>query len=214
MAKFPHRGDDWSVTGWEMVALDLAELCGATTPPHRVIAVGDAHVLVVTRFDRLGSIRIPYVSAMTLLDRTDGANADYLEIAEALTDHSPHATADLHELWTRIAVSVAINNTDDHLRNHGFVRHDGGWALSPVFDLNPNPDSGADRVTPLGGASDRASSIEALVELSDWFDLDADSARRRWAHVAATVASAWRDLATNVGIRDVELARFATTFQR
>ena len=95
------------------------------------------------RFDRDGTRRIHYASAMTMLGAKDGEEGhSYLEIAEWLAAHSAAAEADLHELWSRMVFSQLIGNTDDHLRNHGFLLTKQGWRLAPMFDVNPNPRGG------------------------------------------------------------------------
>jgi serine/threonine-protein kinase HipA len=140
-AKFPSsRFDSRDVTEWESVALHLALLAGLVVPRSELLRVADPSVLIVDRFDREGHRRIGYLSAMTMLEAEDGAVGSYLEIASAIEEASPRATEDLHELRRRMAFTILICNTDDHLRNHAFL-HAGGnaWRLSPAFDLNPNP---------------------------------------------------------------------------
>ena len=107
---------------------------------------------------------------MTLVAGRDGVPGDYLEVAETLTEFGSRTSEDLQQLWRRIAFSIAIHNTDDHLRNHGFLR-DGraGWRLSPVFDINPNPDVGTQRVTGIGGAHQREDEIEGLTMYAESF---------------------------------------------
>jgi hypothetical protein len=81
---------------------------------------------------------------MSILQARDGEQTSYLEIAEAIEERSPAVNADLRELWRRIVFTILISNTDDHLRNHGFLREStAGWSLSPAFDLNPNPEGAA-----------------------------------------------------------------------
>ena len=146
IAKFPSAAHDtWNVMAWEKVALELAAQAGITVPATTLLNLAGRSVLVVDRFDRTrdadgGPVgRVGYVSAMTMLQSTDGEQGSYLEIAEAIEERSSQATADLRQLWRRIVFSILISNTDDHLRNHGFL-HEGGdsWRLSPVFDVNPN----------------------------------------------------------------------------
>ena len=151
------------------------------------------------------------MSAMTLLSARDGVVHDYVEIAEAMTELSASPTADLHELWRRIAFSIAINNTDDHLRNHGFLHRRGGWHLSPVFDVNPNPDEATQRQTGVAGAVDRAESLEALHGLASDFDLDRDEADRVLDEVTGAVSS-WRDAALANGIDSTEIKLFTGAF--
>lgn len=76
---------------------------------------------------------------------SDGDRRDYLDLADAITETSPSTRRDLNELWCRILLSIAVHNTDDHLRNHGFLRTPGGWRLAPMFDVNPEPDLAASR---------------------------------------------------------------------
>ena len=128
IAKFPSAAHDtWNVMAWEKVALELAAQAGITVPATTLLNLAGRSVLVVDRFDRTrdadgGPVgRVGYVSAMTMLQSTDGEQGSYLEIAEAIEERSSQATADLHQLWRRIVFSILIYNTDDHLRNHGFL---------------------------------------------------------------------------------------------
>jgi serine/threonine-protein kinase HipA len=132
---------------------------------------------------------------MTMLEAVDGDERSYIDIAEAIERDSADAPADLRELWRRIALSLLISNTDDHLRNHGFLREStAGWRLSPVFDLNPNPGPIARRLatTIAFGSPD---SIETLLDVAELFRLTPDEARRVLAEVAEAT-SQWREVAT------------------
>lgn len=210
IAKFPHHADQWDVMGWEKTALDLADAAGIAVPHRQLIDIEGRSVLLLERFDRSGSDRIGYISAMTLLESEDGESRDYLEIAEVMTEHGSHTTSDLRELWRRVAFSIAIHNTDDHLRNHGYLRRDAGWRLAPAFDLNPNPDSGAMRVTSVGGAPNPARELEALRASASIFDLTQDAARRVLGEVSAAVAG-WPDVARKNGVPSRDVERFRPT---
>jgi serine/threonine-protein kinase HipA len=136
IAKFASPRDEWDVIAWEKTALDLAERAGIRVPNRRLQRINGKAVLLLDRFDRTDAgSRIPYMSAMTLLMARDGGSGDfdYVDLAEALTEHGDVTiTQDLLELWRRVAFSVAIHNTDDHLRNHGFLRGGRLDALSGV----------------------------------------------------------------------------------
>jgi serine/threonine-protein kinase HipA len=212
IAKFPHHSDEWDVMAWEMTALDLAAICGIQTPRRRLVDVSGKHVLLLERFDRDVGARVPFISAMTLMQAHDGDHRDYLEMAEALQSLGGAVSRDLRELWRRVAFSIAINNTDDHLRNHGFLFQGGGWCLSPVFDVNPNPNIGAERSTSINYVSERAEAPSALKEVGEYFDLDMDAAEMIWEEVIAGVAD-WRSVAVSHGIEDHELRLFADTFE-
>lgn len=201
IAKFPHQANGWNVMAWEATALDLAARCDIKTPPHRLERVGDASILLVERFDRSEHGRLPYISAMTLLDRTDGEDADYVEIAEAFAVHGSRVRDYLRQLWRRIAFCLAVNNTDDHLRNHGFLRAAGGWTLAPIFDVNPNPEP-TERLTSIVGSTDRVGGLEALLGVARGEALEAWDRIRR-------VVSGWRTVAGANGISVKDQHRFA-----
>ena len=211
IAKFPHHADQWDVMAWEMTTLDLAAICGIETPVRRLVNVSGKNVLLLERFDRKASQRIAYISAMTLMQTRDGVGGEYLEMAEALQSVGRAVTHDLRELWRRIAFSIAVNNTDDHLRNHGFLHSNGGWCLSPLFDVNPNPDLSEERSTSINYVTDHESAKSALVAAAQYFDLDTDSAIEIWGEVIAGVAN-WREVATSHGIENPELSQFTESF--
>jgi serine/threonine-protein kinase HipA len=212
IAKFPHGSDEWDVVAWEKTALDLAAKSGIRVPQSRLAKIQGRSVLLLGRFDRHDGRRVPYMSAMTLLEAHDGDARDYAEIAEALSDVSALTTEDLRELWRRIMFSVLINNTDDHLRNHGFLREPGGWRLSPAFDINPNPDPGVSRQTGIGGAYDWAGAIDSLMTYAKEFRLTLKAAEETLAKVAAAVAT-WQESAAANGIRASEVTLFADAFR-
>jgi serine/threonine-protein kinase HipA len=212
MAKFPHRNDDWDVMAWEKTALDLAARAGIDVPGSELVQIDGRHVLVLERFDRHGVRRRGYISAMTLIEGRDGDVRDYVEVAETLAEHGARVRADLHELWRRIAFSVAIHNTDDHLRNHGFLHEVGGWVLSPVFDVNPNPIVSEERVTGIGGARSRADELAGLMMYAETFDLSAGEAQQILREVSDATED-WRRIAASHGIGEVERHRFEPAFE-
>lgn len=200
IAKFPSAtSDDWDVMRWEAVALELAARSGITAPEWDIYEIDGKGVLIVARFDRTGDRRIGYVSAMTMLEAVDGDDRSYIDIADAIERESADATTDLRELWRRIALSLLISNTDDHLRNHGFLRAStAGWRLSPIFDINPNPGPVARRLaTTIAFGS--ADTIDSLLEVADLFRLSPDQARQALAEVAEAT-SQWRDVAVENGL--------------
>ena len=220
IAKFPKRGeDDYRVVAWEAVALQLARDAGLRTTESRLDRVVDSDVLLVTRFDRRvtdqGVRRIPYLSALSMLGATDGERRSYPEIADALRAHGAEATPDLAELWRRIAFSVLISNTDDHLRNHGFLYAGvAGWRLSPVFDVNPVPTDIKDRVlsTAIGVDGDPTASLEIAFEVAPLFGLKPAEARRIAAEVGAATRR-WSAVAARYGISATEMDRMRSAFE-
>lgn len=213
LAKFPHHSDDWDVMAWEATALDLAGSCGIDVSAHELIEIGGRSVLLVERFDRDGDTRIPYVSGMTLLGKRDGENADYVEIAEAIGEHGDDVREQLAAMWRRVAFSVAIRNTDDHLRNIGFLRRAGGWVLSPMFDVNPNPIPADRRVTTIGWMNDPAGEAAALLAIAPYFEVEPGQAEGIWREVRDGL-SGWRAAAAANGLTAAEIARFTPMLDR
>lgn len=212
IAKFPRHDDEWNVPAWEKTALDLAELCGINAPNRRLVDVGGVQVLLVERFDRDAGHRIPYLSARALLGvpgSAGGAGNDYVAMAEALGDHGGSVADDLRQLWRRAAMSVAVHNTDDHLGNHGVVLGSMGWTLSPVFDVNPDPDPAALRATSINGVTNPTLEVDALIDAAPHFGLSAHEAAAVMAEVEAGV-SHWRQVATANGLPEREQRWFAS----
>ncbi|MCY7287978.1 MAG: type II toxin-antitoxin system HipA family toxin [Cryobacterium sp.] len=211
IAKFPHPEDEWDVIAWEATALGLAAAAGVPVPPRRLARVDGRHVLLLNRFDRTDNGgRIGYSSVMTMLVHRDCESADYVDIADILAEVSAQAKEDARQLFRRVAVSVGLNNTDDHLRNHGFLRVRGGWTLSPAFDVNPNPDPEL-RQTTIAGADSPADEAEGLMELARSCRLSAAEARAVLADVADEIGR-WREVAVGNGVPQSQLARFEESF--
>jgi serine/threonine-protein kinase HipA len=214
IAKFPKsEGDDWDVTAWEAVTLALARDAGINAASSELGEIDGRSVHIVDRFDRAGNVRIGYASAMTLLEATDGEARSYLDLVEVIEEESDRATADLRELWRRVAFSILVSNTDDHLRNHGFLRATaGGWSLSPAFDINPDPRPGPKYLnTSIDGRSN-AASIELLLGVADFFRLDQTEARSVLAEVGEATGR-WQSVALRLGIGRSSIGEMRPAFE-
>jgi serine/threonine-protein kinase HipA len=140
IAKFPSGNDQIDIGGWEMVVNVLAKDAGLNIADGQVKKFNSKHhTFLSKRFDRTsGNGRIHFASAMTLLGYSDGAESvSYLNLAEFIMQNGANVKDDLEELWRRIVFNISVKNTDDHLRNHGFLLTPQGWMLSPAFDVNP-----------------------------------------------------------------------------
>ena len=166
------------------------------------------HVLRFERFDRRGGQRLGYVSVMSLLGGKDGDHRDYAELVEVLAAQGSHVDRDLEEFWRRAALSIVLNNTDDHLRNHGFLYQDRGWSLSPAFDVNPNPDLSGHRSTSINYETESAKTFSASMAAAAFFGLQAARADDIWHEVLEATAR-WRDVARTNGITEGEIGVFA-----
>lgn len=214
IAKFPRRDDDYNTVVWEAIALTLAHKAGIPVPDARIETVGDKPVLVLRRFDRRDGRRIPFLSSMSMLDARDDQTRSYMEIADALRRHGAAAKDDIRELWRRIVFNVLISNTDDHLRNHGFLyQGPAGWRLSQAYDLNPVPVDIKPRIlTTAINEDDNTASLDVAMSVAPYFELD-DARARAGAGAVARAVATWRDEATRHGLTKEECARMASAFE-
>ena len=213
IAKFPRRDDEINTVAWEAVALALAAKAGIAVPTGRIVAIGKKPVLLLRRFDREGKQRIPFLSAMSMLGSKDNESRSYLEIADALRQHGAAAKVDLEALWRRIVFNILISNTDDHLRNHGFLyAGQEGWRLSPAYDLNPVPADIKPRIlTTAISEDDNTASLALAMEVASYFELEDATARKVAADVGKAV-SKWRYEAVRHGLTKTEIERMSSAF--
>ena len=213
IAKFPKKDDTDNIVLWEAVALTLAEKAGLNTPKWQIVNVLEKPILLVKRFDRKKNQRIPFVSAMTMLSATDGDhNFSYQNIADIIRQNSSEPQADLAELWRRIVFSILISNTDDHLRNHGFLRlDDHGWRLSPVYDVNPNKDNVNMLSTAISDGIYEASLAHALV-VAEYFGLSTAKAEKIINEVKVATFQ-WKHVAHQLGLSSEEIHKMEVAFK-
>ncbi|HEX3744746.1 MAG TPA: HipA domain-containing protein [Bryobacteraceae bacterium] len=199
IAKFPSKGDELNTVLWEGVALTLAAKAGIPVPSWRVETVVGKPVLLLRRFDREQAARVPFVSAMSMLDARDNEARSYLEFVDVLRRHGAAAKEDMHALWRRIVFSILISNTDDHLRNHGFLwAGPAGWRLSPAYDLNPVPTDIKPRVLSTTiDMDDGTASLPLAMDVAGYFELSPDEAKQVAATVGKAVAT-WRKVGRKV----------------
>jgi serine/threonine-protein kinase HipA len=213
IAKFPSPSDDWNVMAWEKVALELAAAAGIWTPDNTLVTIADRNVLIVDRFDRSpDGQRRGYMSLMTALEARDGDVRSYVDIAEALEERSLKAGEELAQLWRRVAFSILISNTDDHLRNHALLHVRGhSWSLSPAFDLNPNPEPGPKHLsTAIGGGT--LADLRDLLAVANLFRLSDSDALEILAQVRSAVLG-WRNVAARQGLSKAAITSMSPAFE-
>ena len=208
------KDDEYNVVVWEAVALTLAANAGMQVPEWRLEYITDQPVLIIRRFDRFDSQRVPFLSAMSMLGAKNNEQHSYLDMAYALAQNGGHPNDDMAELWRRLVFTILISNTDDHLRNHGFIyeRHL-GWRLSPVYDVNPTPAELKARIlsTLIDYESDVAS-IDTALSVIDEFRLSRERAGLIMHDVAEAVSD-WRNVATQFDLNKREIDRMASAFE-
>lgn len=214
IAKFPSRNDDKDIASWEMVTNQLAVNAGLNVAEGKLLQFNNKyHTYLTKRFDRTAAgERIHFASAMTLLghiDGTDASGASYLELMEFISRHGAAVEKDLEELWRRIVFSICVKNTDDHLRNHGFLLTEKGWLLSPAYDINPN-EYGKELSLNITDA-DNSLDLDLAMEVAGYFRLSDDKASQILEQVTAVVKD-WRKVAANYKISNAEQERMSAAF--
>jgi len=213
IAKFPHKDDEIDTVRWEAVALSLAEKAGIPVPSWRMETVVAKPVLLLRRFDRAEG-RVPFLSAMSMLGATDNETRSYLEFVDALRQYGAAPKSDMHMLWRRVVFNVLISNTDDHLRNHGFL-YDGpdGWCLSPAYDLNPVPVDIKPRVLATTiDLDDGTASLGLAMDVAAYFELDGAEARTI-ARQVGHATGGWREVARHLGLSSGQIDRVGSAFE-
>lgn len=199
IAKFPSRHDECNSGVWEIVVHDLAVKCSLNVPQAKVETFSDkGATFLVKRFDRNGDSRVHFSSAMALLGKTDGEEASYLSIASLIKSNGAAPERDLKELWRRIVFNMAVSNTDDHLRNHGFLLTECGWSLSPMFDVNPGIYGNALSLNVSQG--DAAIDFELALETANYYGIDIVEAKNIIADMCKTIGNNWRNAASEYGL--------------
>ena len=210
IAKFPSSRDEYDVGVWEMVAHNLAAKCGISCPDARVMRFSDrGHTYLSKRFDRNSDRRIHYTSAMTMAGKTDMEAAGYIDIISAIETLCKDPSDMLKELWKRMIFNICISNTDDHLRNHGFLLSDEGWHLSPCFDMNPDPEK--DHMALFVGDSTKKSLDNAL-KMADYYRISEDEARESISHIQEVIKNEWEKQADMLKISRSEKERMRKAF--
>ena len=218
IAKFPSVNDQYNVGAWELVTHTLARSCGIQVPTSLGRRFASRHdTFLVQRFDRAqGGGRLHFASAMTMTGRQDGddasTGASYFEIARVLMNHGSNPNEDLHELWLRIVFNIAVSNSDDHLRNHGFIFvPQKGWRLSPAFDMNPVPGSIGLKLNI--NMADNALDFELARQVAPYFRVSAKDSLQTIAMVKNIVAQ-WPNLAKKLTIAKRDQERMAAAFSQ
>ena len=216
LAKFTMTGDSRPVERVEVATFGLASEAGLRVPTARLADPGSTFpVALIERFDRVSGThrRIHYMSAQTLLDSPQGESRFYTDIADALREvcrDGERAVSEMRELHRRILFTILVTNTDDHLKNHGLLyKPDGGWELSPAFDINPQPH----RHPQLRTGISELSGFEAWVEAAPFFEVSQDIARDTAAAMAARITGRWRDLLLENGVTEAQCSEYSPAFE-
>lgn len=214
IAKFPSREDRRDIGAWEMVVHQLAAAAGVDVSEAKLLDLASRHrTFASRRFDRTATGRRRFfVSAMTMLGRTDGQGGSYLDLAEFLGTRGStrHRAGDLRQLWTRVVFNLLVSNTDDHLRNHGFILESDGWRLAPAYDLNANVERTAHTLAI--DTTDTTPDVGLALSTAPYYDLTEPEAQGILGTVKQAVGS-WRDRAATLRLPREEIELMASAFR-
>ena len=215
IAKFPSKGDTNDKAAWEFLAYKLALQAGIEVSESRIERIsGKYHTFFTKRFDRLKKERIHFASAMTMTGNNEETikekSVSYLDIAEFIQYNGSQNKKDLNQLWKRIIFNIAISNTDDHLRNHGFILTQNGWILSPAFDLNPSTDKNGLALNI--DTDNNALDFELAKSVGEFFQLTDLEMETIIIEVKKSVNS-WKIIAQEIGIPKLEQEIMASAFK-
>lgn len=215
IAKFPSKTDTIDKAAWEFLAYKLAIQAGIDMASCRIERIlGNHNTFFTKRFDRDKEERIHFASAMTMTGNNEDTIRDqqpsYLEIAECITTMGTNIEDNLHQLWRRIIFNIAISNTDDHLRNHGFILTNNGWILSPAYDLNPSIDK--DGLALNIDTDNNDLDFELAKSVGEYFRLNNEQMDNIIQEVL-NVTSNWKTVAKEIGIARSEQELMAKAFK-
>ena len=202
IAKFPSKSDTIDKAAWEYLAYELAIQAGIDMAPCRIEKImGNYNTFFTKRFDRENGERIHFASAMTMTGNNEETIKDnhpsYLEIAEFISNYGVSIEKNLHQLWRRIVFNISISNTDDHLRNHGFILTNEGWILSPAYDLNPSIDK--DGLSLNIDMYNNDLDFELAKSVGEYFRLN-EKQMNTIINEVSSVVSKWKEIANKIGI--------------
>lgn len=215
IAKFPSKNDVIDKAAWEYLAYKLAINAGVKMAECRIEKVSGAyHTFFTKRFDRQGEKRIHFASAMTMTGNNENTIRDrtpsYLDIAEFIQFSGSDTKQDLHQLWRRIVFNIAISNTDDHLRNHGFIIKDNCWRLSPAYDINPSTDK--DGLALNIDMDNNELDFELAKSVTQYFKLNNIQSDKILTEVKSSVSS-WKNIANQIGVSKKDQELMSGAFQ-
>ncbi|RKS50480.1 serine/threonine-protein kinase HipA [Gillisia mitskevichiae] len=206
IAKFPSKTDTIDKGAWEFLTYRLALDCGIEMAESKIEKItGPYHTFLTKRFDREDRQRIHFSSAMTMTGNTEeslkNVSPSYLDIVDVIENYGINVEENLHQLWRRLIFNIAVSNTDDHLRNHGFIMNEKGWELSPAYDINPSVEK--DGLALNIDADDNALDLDLAIGVGEYFRLGEDDMNQIIEEILSVISN-WKHYAKKIGIAQKE----------
>jgi serine/threonine-protein kinase HipA len=219
IAKFSRAVDRTPVCRMEYATMKLAAHVGLTVPPVRIEKILGQDVYLIERFDRFAEgekeRRRPFISGLTMTGahESESSQQSYRRLAEQLRLFGSDHKKDSRELWRRMAFNILCNNTDNHLRNHGFLWDGKGWRLSPGYDILPYPQVSLDRDLAIGlGRDGRRATMKNALSDSAGFGLSRSEAISMAMAIQQTVKTSWEKVFRENGLATADIERLRNCF--
>jgi len=215
IAKFPSQNDTVNKAAWEFLAYKLAIKAGIDMAECKLQKIaGRHHTFFTKRFDREKKVRIHFASAMTMTGNNEELIRDnpasYLDLVEFIQFSGCSVNEDLKQLWRRMIFNILISNTDDHLRNHGFILTPKGWRLSPAYDINPSTEK--EGLSLNIDTNINSLDIDLAKSVGQYFRLNANEMNDIVNEVRKSV-SKWQAVAKEIGITKNEQVMMGGAFR-
>ena len=221
IVKLAKMDDEYAVARAEVLALRLAERVGIKESTADLLPTSQRFpVAIIRRFDRIAGraagqphARVPFISAQTFMGLRGAEPGNYVDLAQRMLTHCAAPRTDMRELFRRVMFSILIQNTDDHLRNHGFLAAPGGkWTLSPAFDVNPVPEEGTLK-TAISEIHGNGLSVARLIDAAPYFETSEDEARKLAVGMADVISAEWRQIGTRLGMTAQDMRAIAPAME-
>ena len=217
IVKLPKIDDDYAMARAEVMTLRLAREVGIAAAEAEILNTSQRFpAALIRRFDRTGpdhAARVPFISAQSFLGLGGTDAGSYEEIAMAMRTHVADPAGQITELYRRMLFGIMVRNTDDHLRNHGFLRSRNGWRLSPAFDINPEHRPGGRMETAISEIHGNEPHIEPALDAAAYFDIAPEAARTMAGEMARHIKTSWRKIGGQVGMTAADFSALAVAIE-
>jgi serine/threonine-protein kinase HipA len=213
IAKFSSTADSYPVVKGEYLAMELARRAGLDVAAVELTHTLGKDVLLIGRFDRpAAGGRRAMVSALTILnlDEVGARYASYADLAQVIRARFTDPIPTLRELFSRITFNILTGNNDDHARNHAAFWDGTALALTPAYDLCPQPRAGGEtaQIMAIGQDGYRMSQVAGCIAHASTYLLSERNAREIIDHQIAVIESQWADVCDRAGLTEVDRAGF------
>ncbi|MDR2538830.1 MAG: type II toxin-antitoxin system HipA family toxin [Bifidobacteriaceae bacterium] len=200
---------------FEEVCLRIARELEIETEKSQLIQLSNGeYAFIAKRFDRLDGNRIPYLSLYSMVEGKVNRSETSYELLGELVFSKFGAKAS-KDFFVRVALNIAVNNTDDHLGNTGFLFDFSSeqWELAPLFDIYPNSNiKGQSPVSVKKNNVHNSRGFSDLIDIAPVFGLSKDVAKKITHKVASAVSSKWVEQALALGAQSVDIDRYELVF--